>query len=110
MAMWLGLGALCALLAFGFAMRRANELFVLEQRGVGLSVLRGRIPPALFSALCEIAEREPLGEATLRVVSESGTPRLSVHGAARPALEQAARNVLGSYSVSQIRNGRLKAR
>lgn len=106
-ALWLVLLALVAV-GFGLAFRRANELFALGMKSGKLVVLRGRVPPALFGDLAEIVAREPLrGE--LRVLSESGLPRLTLHGASQPALEQAARNVLGRYQVAQIRAGRLRA-
>jgi hypothetical protein len=109
--LWLLLAAcLCAPIAFG--LRRANELFVLSARSGRLTVTRGRVPPALFSELAELAERIRLDDAQICVVSESGVPRLVVKGAggaASPAVEQAARNVLGRFSVAQIRVGRLRA-
>ena len=109
--LWLLLAAgLCAPIAFG--LRRANELFTLSARNGTLTVTRGRVPRALFSELAEIAERTRLDDAQICVVSESGVPRLVVKvagGAASPAVEQAARNVLGRFSVAQIRAGRLRA-
>jgi hypothetical protein len=109
--LWLLLAAcLCAPIAFG--LRRANELFALSARSGKLTVIRGRVPPALFLELAEIAERTQLDAAQICVVSESGVPRLVVKvasGAASPALEQAARNVLGRFSVAQIRAGRRRA-
>ena len=65
--------------------------------------------------LAEIAERAQLDHAELRVLSVSGIPRLlmsDADGGVSPALEQAAqaaRNVLGRFSVVQIRAGRLRA-
>jgi hypothetical protein len=97
------------LLAFGYALRRANELFALTARAGKLVLLRGRLAPVLFSEFAEIAERERLDGAEIRVLSESGVPRLVLRGAPNPALEQAFRNVLGRYPVSQIRAGRLRA-
>lgn len=110
MSNWIWLSLPClVLLAFGFALRRANELFALTARSGRLVVVRGRIPPALFSDLCEIAERERLDQVELRVVSEAGMPRLFVRGTPHPGFEQAARNVLGRHNVRQIRAGRLRA-
>ena len=101
----------CAvLLACGCALRRANELFALSAQGGRLAVLRGRLPQALFAELADIAEREQLDGAELRVVSEGGAPRLVLAGTPHPAAAQAARNVLGRYNLSQIRSGRLRAR
>jgi len=106
---WLGLPCL-VLLGFGFALRRANELFALRARAGKLELLRGRLSPALFSELAEIAARERLDDSEIRVLSEAGSPRLVLRGEPNPALEQAFRNVLGRYPVSQIRAGRLRAR
>jgi len=106
---WVGLPVLL-LLAFGFALRRANELFALSARAGKLQLLRGRLSPALFAELSDIAQRDRLDNAEIRVLSESGEPRLVLHGASQPASEQAFRNVLGRYPVSQIRAGRLRSR
>ena len=109
--LWLLLAAgLFALVAYG--LRGANELFALSASDGKLTITRGRVPPALFSELAEIAERARLDDAQICVLSESGVPRLVVKlagGATNPALEQAARNVLGRFSVAQIRAGRLRA-
>lgn len=106
---WLGLPCLM-LLAFAYALRRANELFALVARAGKLELIRGRLSPALFSEFADIAARERLDGAELRVLSESGSPRLVLRGEPNPAVEQALRNVLGRYPVSQIRAGRLRAR
>jgi hypothetical protein len=112
--LWLLLAA-CLFAPIAYGLRRANELFVLSARSGRLTVSRGRVPPALFSELAEIAERAWLDDVVIRVLSESGVPRLLVRdadGATSPALqqaEQAARNVLGRFSVAQIRAGRRRA-
>ncbi|MEO8903257.1 MAG: DUF3634 family protein [Polyangiaceae bacterium] len=109
MSGFLGLGLLClALLAIFYGLRRANELFALSACEGRLTVVRGRLPPALFSDLQDIAARERLGAVEIRVVSESGVPRLLSSGGP-PAFEQAARNVLGRFSVAQLRAGRRRA-
>lgn len=106
--MLLGLLGL-ALIAIFYGLRRANELFVLTARAGALSVARGRLPPALFADLADIAARERLDDVYIRAVSESGVPRLIFRGPKHAAAEQAARNVLGRHSVSQIRAGRRRA-
>jgi Protein of unknown function (DUF3634) len=109
LTLWLLLIAvLCAPLGYG--LRRANELFALGVRAGKLVLLRGRVPQSLFAELAEIVARQGLDAAEIRVVSESGMPRLFVKGVSNVALEQAARNVLGRFNVSQIRAGRLRAR
>jgi len=111
MSNWSWLGLVCLLLfGFGYAMRRANELFALSARAGKLELLRGRLSPALFSEFADIAARERLDGTEIRVLSESGSPRLVLRGQPNTAVEQAFRNVLGRYPVSQIRAGRLRAR
>jgi hypothetical protein len=97
------------LLAFGFALRRANELCAVSARAGTLELVRGRMPQALFAELADIAQRERLDGVELRVVSEGGAPRLVLVGMPQPAAEQAVRNVLGRYNLTQIRTGRLRA-
>ena len=111
MSNWIWLVLPClVLLGFGFALRRANELFALSARAGKLELMRCRLSPALFSEFADIAMRERLDGTEIRVLSESGSPSLVLRGAPNPAAEQALRNVLGRYPVSQIRAGRLRAR
>lgn len=102
--LWLGLFGL-AVLAIGFSLRRANELFVLAAHAGALSVKRGRLPAALFSDLEDIAARERLDNVEIRALSESGVPRLSFSNPNHAGAEQAARNVIGRFNVRQIRAG-----
>jgi len=111
MANWIWLSLIClVLLSFGYALRRANELFALSAHAGKLALLRGRLPPALLAEFSDIAQRERLDNAEIRVLSESGLPRLLLRGAPNPALEQALRNVLGRYPIARIRSGRVRAR
>jgi len=111
MSNWFWLGVTClSLFGFGFALRRANELFALSARAGKLALVRGRLSPALFAEFADIAARERLDGVEIRVLSESGSPRLTWRGAPTPAAEQALRNVLGRYPVAQIRAGRLRPR
>ena len=111
MSNWIWLSLPClVLLAFGYALRRANELFALSARAGKLELVRGRLPPALLGEFADIAQRERLDNAEIRVLSESGLPRLVLRGPANPALEQALRNVLGRYPVARIRAGQVRAR
>ncbi len=109
LALWL-LSIAVLLLPIAYGLRRANELFVLAVHGSGLDVVRGRLPPALFADLEDVVARGLWPQVEIHVVSESGVPRLTVKGGApsedHRALEQAGRNVLGRFSVAQIRLGR----
>lgn len=111
MSNWFWLALTCLiLLGFGYALRRATELFALNARSGKLELLRGRLSPLLFSEFADIAARERLDGTEIRVLSESGSPRLLLRGTPNPSAEQALRNVLGRYPVAQIRAGRLRAR
>lgn len=100
--------AVAFVLAAGFlwAARRANELFAIRvERGVAKHI-RGRIPPALFSAIAEVVSRPAIEHATLRVVSRGQTPALEVDGRVPDYQLQQLRNVLGQFPVARIRRGR----
>jgi hypothetical protein len=110
--MWLWLGLLLLAL-FGLYALRAftlhNELFRLSAQHGELSLEHGRLPPSLFDELADVARRERLHEVVIRAVVESGRPRLIVEGGAKDA-EQPLRNVLGRFTLQQIRSGRRRSR
>ncbi len=109
------LRALLLLLLFLFvlygwrALSQARELFRLSVRHGELSLERGRLPPVLFQELADVARRERLHEVVIRAVVEGGKPRLLVEGDAKGA-EQPLRNVLGRFTLQQIRAGRRRSR
>lgn len=110
--MWLWLGLLLLAL-FGLYASRAftlhNELFRLTAEHGELSLEHGRLPPALFNELADVARRERLHEVVIRAVVEGGKPRLIVEGGGKAA-EQPLRNVLGRFTLQQIRAGRQRSR
>ncbi|HKY36057.1 MAG TPA: DUF3634 family protein [Polyangiaceae bacterium] len=91
------------------ALSRARELFRLSARHGELSLERGRLPPALLQELADVARRERLHEVVIRAVVEGGKPRLIVDGDSKGA-EQPLRNVLGRFTLLQIRAGRRRSR
>jgi hypothetical protein len=95
---------LCIPLAL--AIVRSTELFVLRARQGRLELVRGRLPPSLFSELADVAKREKLDAIEVRAVVESGTARLVVRGAIDEGVAQQLRNVVGRFPLSQIRRGR----
>lgn len=75
---------------------RANEVCAISVRGKRLLVVRGRVPPALYTDLASVLERAPIERATVRIVKEGGKPRLLARGV--PAADmQRLRNVVGTY-------------
>jgi hypothetical protein len=110
--MWLWLGLLLLGL-FGLYAVRAftlhNELFRLSAQHGELSLERGRLPPALFQELADVARRERLHAVVIRAVVEGGKPRLILEGDGKGA-EQPLRNVLGRFTLQQLRSGRRRNR
>lgn len=109
--MWLWL-VLLLLVLFGLHALRAftlhNELFRLSAEHGELSLEHGRLPPALLNELADVARRERLHEVVIRAVVEGGKPRLIVEGDGKDA-EQPLRNVLGRFTLQQIRAGRRRS-
>jgi hypothetical protein len=108
---WLALLLLCLLL--GLLARGVwlwTELFRLAAARGKLTLRRGRIPPALFAELSEIAEREHLDSVVIRAFVEGGAARLVVQGKSARSVEQPMRNVIGRFPLPQLRSGKLRAR
>jgi hypothetical protein len=97
---------LAATLLAWFFLRRANELSVIEVRNGDARLTRGRAPGRLLFDIGEIARRAAIERATLRIVSEGGSPRLEVFGTASPTEIQQLRNVVGEHRVLHFRTGR----
>jgi hypothetical protein len=83
---------------------RANELFCLRLRAGGVRVARGRIPQRLLDDIGDVLRSSPVSKGTLRGVSEDGRVRLYADAALTDAQRQQLRNVVGTWTVSQIRN------
>jgi len=91
------------------AIVRANELFFLRVRGGRVSIRRGRIPKRLLDDIADVV-RDVKG-ATLRGVNEGRRPRLYAEGDLGAEHKQRLRNLIGTWSVAQIRSApRARAR
>lgn len=104
--------AVAALLTGGllWGARRANELFAIRVvRGAAVHI-RGRLPPALFTAISEVVARPAIDRATLRAVLRRRMPALEVRGNVPDYQLQQLRNVLGQFPAARIRSGRMPAR
>lgn len=95
--------ALLVVLPFALGLARANELFVLRVDDGKVSVVRGRIPQRLLDDVADVVARPRPAGARIRAVSDGGRPRLVAEGALRPEQLQRLRNVLGLWTVAQIR-------
>lgn len=96
------LAGLVLAIAFTF-LRHANELFVLRIDDGKVRVVRGRIPKRLLDGIADIAEKSRVSGVRVRVISEGGSPRL-VPDELSPELAQRIRNVVGQFTVAEIRN------
>jgi hypothetical protein len=105
--------ALVALLASAplvLAIVRANELFMVRVRDGAIRLVRGRVPPRLFDDLADVVRKPTVVHADLRAVNEGGRPRLYADGELSPEHKQRLRNVIGAWSVQQIRTAPRKRR
>lgn len=96
---------ICALVGVPIVvgLTRANEIVVVGCRAGKLEVKRGRAPAKLLSELGEVARRARLDAVTLRIVAEDGRPRLIPDGAVDEAVVQRLRNVVGLFTLAQLR-------
>ena len=83
------------------AIVRANELFFLRIRIGHVSIRRGRIPKRLLDDISDVVKG--VDHATLRALNEGGRPRLYVEGNLGPEHKQRLKNLLGTWTVPQIR-------
>ncbi len=109
---WLGLALLAiALLVLLRGARRATELFRVRVRQGAAELVSGALPPSLLHEIADVVRLHRVQHAEIEVVLEGGRAELRLHhdgGAA--AAEQPLRNVLGRFTVRQIRSGQRRAR
>jgi hypothetical protein len=103
--MWLLTVTVFVLLGW-VVLRRANELCAIELSNGDARLLRGRAPAAFLADVAEVARRAPALDARVRVVTESGTPRVVAPPGLPDSVVQQLRNVAGQYQVVQFRSGR----
>lgn len=102
---WLLLLVLAAaLLLLARSVRRGTELFVVRAGRGQVRFVRGRMPPALFTDLCELF-RDAAQPLRLTVVRRAGRPEAQIEGVLSPGDRQRLRNILALYSVQQIARG-----
>jgi hypothetical protein len=92
--------------SFIWSLRRATELFCVEVKDGAARHVRGRMPAALLSDIGDVVKRPKVRRAMLRVVTESGRPRLLATGELHSDQVQQLRNVVGRFDIVQIRSGR----
>ena len=88
------------------AILRANELFVVNIEQGEARLVRGRVPPRLLADVGDVVRS--VERARLHCVNEGGKPALYSEGTLSPAEKQRLRNVVGAWTVAQIRAGARK--
>jgi hypothetical protein len=88
------------------AILRANELFVVDILQGKARLVRGRAPPRLLADVSDVVR--DVARARLHCVNEGGKPTLYAEGMLSPAEKQRLRNLVGIFSVAQIRSGARK--
>ena len=104
MPLALALVLLLALAPLVVALLRANELFCLKLREGRIRIARGRIPQGLLDDIGDVLRDAGVTEGTLRGVSEDRRVRLYAEADLTEAHRQRLRNVIGQWSVTQVRN------
>jgi hypothetical protein len=104
MPLLLALVALVMSAPLVLALVRANELFFVRIRDGNVRLVRGRVPPRLFDDVADVVRKPAVPRAELRAVNEGGRPRLYAEGELSAEHKQRLRNVIGAWSVQQIRN------
>lgn len=89
-----------------WSVHRADALFLVKIRQGRVSFARGRIPPELLADIADIVARAGVIRADIRGVSRDGAPRLLFRGEMSPGVQQQLRNVVSTFTVSQIRHGK----
>lgn len=112
MVSWLGLLLLgVALLLLTRAAFLGTELFRIRVREGELHLERGRLPPALFDEIADIVRLHRVQSATIGARLSGGGARLLFdHDGAAAAAEQPLRNVLGRFTLRQLRSGKRRAK
>jgi Protein of unknown function (DUF3634) len=87
-------------------LRRANELCAIRVRDGASHLARGRAPARFLADVEEIVKRANISSSTLRVVVESGVPRLLVPSDLSADVVQQLRNAVGQHQVLHFRSGR----
>ena len=81
---------------------RLNELFCVSVRGGRALLVRGRVPPRLWTELVHVARRDRIQRGTIRAVKDGGRVRLLFDGVS-DSTAQRLRNALGNAGLASMR-------
>jgi hypothetical protein len=86
---------------------RASDLFCLSVRDAKVIIVRGRIPPELFSSIRDVVAMLKTKRATIRAVKDNGGARIDVMGTPNDELGQRVRNMFSLYPVARLRHAKM---
>jgi len=99
-------GLILAGVYFYWRLRQAFFLFEMVVENGRITRSHGRIPPRLLADVADVVERAGLARVRIRCVVRSGRPALAFEGEIGDGTGQMLRNVVGQFSVSEIRGGK----
>ena len=109
MELLVGLALLVVLsVPMAVSLSRATELFVIDVHDGKPTVRRGRLPQRLLDDIGDVVRG--VSHAKLHCTSENGKPRLSAKGAVGSDQSQRLRNIVGTWTVAQLRTAPRKKR
>lgn len=108
--MWIFWGMLAlAAVPLWVAIQRGTELFVVQITGGRCHLLRGRLPPALWSELVDVIERGKVSQGKVVCFLSGGSPAVRYQGRNAEVVTQQLRNVVGRFPLIRIRTGTFRA-
>lgn len=97
-----------AIAAWLWAIDRETTLFVVRVRDGRISSVRGRLPPRALQEIKDVVARAAVRRAKIRALVRDGHPVVRVSGEFDPGFLQVLRNVVGQFSVAELRAARSK--
>lgn len=94
-----------AVLWWWWGLKQSAILFTVTVKGGSVRRVRGRIPPRLLAEIKDVVERAGVTHARFTALSRDEQPILHFEGEMDPNLMQQMRNVIGQFTIGQIRTG-----
>lgn len=94
-----------AVLWWWWGLQQSAILFTVRVRDGTITRVRGRIPPRLLSEIKDVVERAGVTDAQFTARSRGDQPVLHFEGEMDPNMMQQMRNVMGQFTIGQIRTG-----
>lgn len=89
-----------------WAVDRETTLFVVRVRDGRIRSVRGRLPPRALQEITDVVQRARVRRAKIRALVRDGQPVVRVSGEFDPGFLQVLRNVVGQFSVAELRSAR----